>query len=73
MFDIFKKDDKPQFKPLEIIPLVDGGEEKVKPTEPTEEVAKKLCGCCRHRQTTKCLLNGGVMSPDDYCSQHAGV
>ncbi len=40
------------------------------PTEPTEEVAKKLCGSCKHRQTTKCLLNGGVMAPNDYCSQH---
>ncbi len=49
-----------------------GDESKAKPavSQPTKEVVQKLCGSCRHRQTTKCLLNGGVMAPDDYCSQH---
>ncbi len=69
MFDRFKKlhlGDKPVVEvDVEAVAAEEEGRD-----EPSTEVATKLCGSCHHRQTTKCLLNGGIMKPNDYCSGH---
>lgn len=32
---------------------------------------KGMCNQCTHRPETKCLLNGQIMQPSDFCSQHS--